>query len=117
MLDRYIESFTTGSIDAHKESQKWWIKDTSPVVETNMGFIETCRDPHGVRAEWDGLVAIVNKDESQKFSVLVDMSDELLLKLPWNSIAGGVQENTKSAFEKPKFMKPDFTSLESKILL
>src|SRR5208282_2450640 len=64
MLDAYINSFQNGSISLHRESQKWWIKDISPAVETNIGFIEQYRDPHGVRAEWEGLVAIVNKEES-----------------------------------------------------
>ena len=49
MMAEYAKSFKTGSIEAYKESQRWWIKDKKPMVETDIGFVETYRDPHGVR--------------------------------------------------------------------
>lgn len=71
MVKKYIESYETGSIDAHKESQKFWVRDMGPVVETNMGYIESYIDPSNMRAYWEGMVAIVDKEQSKKFNALV----------------------------------------------
>ena len=55
MMDEYAKSFGTGSLNAFKESQKLWVKDIGPMVESNIGFIESYRDPAGVRSEWEGM--------------------------------------------------------------
>ena len=54
MHEEYAKSFGTGSMEAYKESQRQWIQDKGPTVESDIGFIETYRDPHGVRGEWEG---------------------------------------------------------------
>lgn len=66
------------SMDKHKESQILWLKDKSPVVETNIGFIETYADPLGQRGEFEGFVAVVDKESSKRFMKLVDMAPELI---------------------------------------
>ncbi|CEP01737.1 unnamed protein product (mitochondrion) [Plasmodiophora brassicae] len=101
MCECYVKSFRSGSIDDHKQSQVHWIRDVGPPVETNIGFIETYRDPAGVRAEWEGFVAVVNADMTAKFAVLVENAQRFLAMMPW-----------PRAFEKDVFHRPDFTSLE-----
>ena len=101
MQQEYAKSFGTGSIEAFKESQRYWIKDKGPMVEADLGFVETYRDPHGVRGEWEGFVAMVNQERTRAFGKLVESAASMIPKLPWSK-----------DFEKDKFLSPDFTSLE-----
>lgn len=101
MQAQYKKSFLTGSIEAFKESQRHWIKDKGPMVECNYGFVETYRDPHGVRGEWEGFVAMVNQERTRAFGKLVQSASSMIPQLPWSS-----------DFEKDEFLSPDFTSLE-----
>ncbi|KAK3335550.1 putative dipeptidylpeptidase III [Cercophora scortea] len=97
----YAKSFDEGSLLAFKESQRYWIRDQGPAVESNIGFIETYRDPAGVRGEWEGFAAIVNLERTKAFEELVRSAPALIPLLPWTN-----------DFEKDKFLSPDFTSLE-----
>jgi len=101
MMEEYARSFSTGSLQAFKKSQMAWVQDKGPEVESDIGFIETYRDPHGIRGEWEGFVAMVNKERTKAFGKLVEMAPQYIPLLPWSK-----------DFEKDKFLSPDFTSLE-----
>ncbi|KAI1779981.1 putative dipeptidylpeptidase III [Hypoxylon cercidicola] len=101
MHNAYAKSFEDGSLLAFKDSQRFWIRDKGPMVESNIGFIETYRDPAGIRGEWEGFAAVVNLERTQAFGALVEAAPSLIPLLPWSK-----------DFEKDKFLSPDFTSLE-----
>jgi dipeptidyl-peptidase-3 len=110
-LAKYQQSFTTGEMEIYKESQREWVKDIKPSVEVFFGFIEPYRDPFGVRAEFEGLCGIVNEEETQNLTNLVQKSSVFIRRLPWAE--NYVENDGKGPFEKELFESPDFTSLHS----
>jgi dipeptidyl-peptidase-3 len=78
MIAKYIEHFESGDIEAHKDSQRFWVKDMSPIVETNIGWVETYIDPENSRAFFEGWVCIQDKEKSQKFQNLVKNSEQII---------------------------------------
>ncbi|KAF2124107.1 peptidase M49, dipeptidyl-peptidase III [Dothidotthia symphoricarpi CBS 119687] len=109
-LSEYIDSFITGDLGAYRSSQRTWITDKSPRVENIFGFVEPYRDPYGSRAEFEGLVAITDPEETNMLGKLVQNSSIFIKRLPW---AGGEENNGKGPFEKALFEPPDFTSIHS----
>lgn len=54
-----------------------------------------------ITAEFNSLVAIVNKETSETFANLVKNAETFIVHLPWSK-----------DFEKDVYLRPDFTSLE-----
>jgi len=110
-LTAYIGSFQTGSLDTYRESQRIWVKDKAPRIENIFGFVEPYRDPHGIRAEFEALVAIADDEETRLLAILVENSDKFIRRLPWAS----TENDGKGPFEKNLFDPPDISSIHSKL--
>ena len=82
-LAAYIKSFQTGSLDVYRESQRMWVRDKAPRVENIFGFVEPSRDPHGIRSEFEGLVAVADDEETRLLARLVESSTKFIRRLPW----------------------------------
>lgn len=112
-ISQYIESFRTGSLHAYRDSQRTWISDEAPRVENIFGFVEPYRDPHGARAEFEGLVALSDPEETKALKRLVEHSATFIRRLPWADGTSTENEN-KGPFEKALFEPPDFASIHGK---
>ena len=113
-LSQYVESFRTGSLDVYRESQRTWIQDKNPRVENIFGFVEPYRDQYGIRAEFEGLAAISDTEETTTLLKLVDASDMFIKRLPW-ATGNASENNDKGPFEKAMVEPPDFVSIHSKL--
>jgi len=133
----YVKSFSLGSMQAFKDSQRYWIRDKGPMVESNVGFVETYRDPHVSPLHPDLIyeyfqmimssrVLEVNGEYSCRGlpDVLTDCVREgwcATVNIERTKAFSGLVDGApmmipllpwSEDFEKDKFLSPDFTSLE-----
>ncbi|KAJ5751690.1 dipeptidyl peptidase III [Penicillium odoratum] len=112
-IEHLAEFLRTGHIETHRQAAISWVQNKGPVVEANIGFLTAYRDPAGLRRSCEGLVAIKNKEESRTLNKLTESVNSLLGSLPWVVINQYVSANEPyGPFEKPRFVKPDFVSLD-----
>ncbi len=97
----YGQSFADGSLLAFKDSQRFWIRDKGPMVECNIGFIETYRDPRRHARRVGGLRRHRQPRAHTRLWRPRRRRPQPHPLLPWSK-----------DFEKDKFLSPDFTSLE-----
>ncbi|KAI4644110.1 uncharacterized protein J4E78_009694 [Alternaria triticimaculans] len=88
--------FNTGDLREYRRGQEIWVKDKSPSIEHILGFVETYRDPHGVRAEWEGVVCIADPEETKKMEIFVASAAKFCTLLPWAT----AENEGKGLFEK-----------------
>jgi dipeptidyl-peptidase III len=101
MLDLIADSFTKGDLDLHKKGSRFWVLDKEPVVEGYIGWMFTYRDPAGERGEFVGWTAMMNRKLSEQLQAMVQQAENFIVDLPWGK-----------DFEKDKFSKPDFISVD-----
>ncbi len=109
-LAEYIESFQTVSLHSYSNSQRTWVGDIQPRVESIFGFVEPYRDPYGTRAEFEGLVAISDPNETKILTELVTHSTTFIRRLPW-AMQTSSENDGKGPFENALFEPPDFSSV------
>lgn len=116
-LAKNIERFRTGNMQYHIDASISWVKDKSTPAETVIGFLESYRDPLGLRCEWEGLVAIQNKSETKVLGMLAENTRKFICLLPWCQFDANAESRDLGLFESSTFVKPDFMSLQGKLCL
>ena len=84
IIDDYINFFTTGEVEKHKEALKDWVKESSSPIDFGFGWNETIFDPMGVRGFFEGFVGISDNFRSQKYEQFVKLIPQLISELPWD---------------------------------
>lgn len=97
MLKSLIEHYTHGRVEDHIKYSEHWVRDIDPKVETYQGFIESYRDPQGVRCEYEGFIACVDTEESEVLHNFVDNSKTILKLLPYP------EEYERKTFNPPSY--------------
>ena len=113
-LSKCALSYATGDIEEHKKASAAWVQDRNPPVESWSGFLEPGRDPSGIRCEFEALVAIHNKKQTEAFDKLTDHATQFIMQLPWTGEAGGFSVGKAGPFENDIFVRPQFLSLDRK---
>jgi len=101
MLDSLIQHYKTGDVLLHEKYSEEWVKDVNPSVETYQGFVESYRDPSGVRCEYESFVAAVNKKESESLHKYVQSSNIILPLLPY-----------PSQYERSTYTPPSYNAID-----
>lgn len=73
--------------------------------------MEPYRDPYGSRAEFEGVVAISDREETELMTKLVEESSKVIRRLLWVLVAS--ENDGNGHFEKVLFEPPDFTSIHA----
>lgn len=69
-LEKLVEFYETGSLQAFNEYNLLWLQDTNPKIDTINGFIEVYGDPLGIKGSWEGLVLIRDDYMTEKLGIL-----------------------------------------------
>lgn len=107
-LQNLIASFKTGSIEDHKKASIFWVQDNEPNVEAWSGFLESGRDPSGIRCEFEAFVTVKDKSWTKAFNELAEQAREYIAKLPW---VNSTTSTSLGDFEKEQFTRPGFVAL------
>ena len=99
-------------MEVYKQALRDWVLDLQPPVETTLGFVEPYRDPYGVRAEFEGLVGVLQKEKTKLLSKLVEHADRFISCLPWIGLTD--ENNGNGPFELSEMGYRDFTCVSSR---
>lgn len=107
LLDLYINFFFSGNYDYHFETQKKWLdSNNNPIIDYNMGWLETLVDPMGVRGIFESFVGLIDSFMSQKYEQIINLLPDLMLELPWKNEFNEISNNIYiKAFELTCFAR------------
>lgn len=70
LLELLIEYYTTGNLKTFDEFSIAWLKEQSAPIDFINGFIEVYGDPLGLKASWESVIEIVDKEACKRTETL-----------------------------------------------
>ena len=70
LLELLIEYYTTGDLETFDKFSIAWLKEQSAPIDFINGFIEVYGDPLGLKASWESVVEIVDKEACKRTETL-----------------------------------------------
>lgn len=67
-----IEYYKTGDLNLWDQYSIEWVKSTEGMIDYINGFIEVYLDPIGIKGSWEGIVELVDEEESKITKVIAD---------------------------------------------
>lgn len=101
----YQDFFRTGDMSLYDDSQRVWMKDKQPHVETFFGFNHKYRDPVGARAEFQGFVGLLDAESLRELNALQRDAQVFIATLPWVDGFQG-KGGVNGPFEMEEFQAP-----------
>ncbi len=71
-IDLLVEYYNTGDLEVFDNFNIKWVGALDGEVDFINGFIETYGDPLGMKATWEGVVQVVDNEETQKAKVIAE---------------------------------------------
>jgi dipeptidyl-peptidase-3 len=82
VLAKLIRYFQTGNPKDWEAYNIAWLK-VDPVVDANIGFIETYVDPRGKKGQWEALINYRNSQENQVMELIARKAQYFEERMPW----------------------------------
>lgn len=81
-LGKLVRFFQTGELKDWDAFNIAWLK-VNPMVDTNMGFIETYVDPRGHKGQWEALINYRDAKENRVMELMGRRAQYFENRLPW----------------------------------
>lgn len=72
VVDRLIEFYETGSLEAFDQYCIAWVRNTEPVVDFVNGFTESYGDPLGLKASWESIVNFKDMEATKRTQTICE---------------------------------------------
>ena len=90
------------------------MKNVKPWLKKYLRFVESYRDPSGIKVQFEDLISIVPRDKTKMLTKRVENNTKFMKQLQF--IENTTKNNGKWLFDRNIFVNLDFTSLHCEFI-